>query len=77
MQISAEVICVYPSKKVATAVAKAISPDNLKAPKRMKISTRVSGEKVMTEVKFDGRMETLIATLDDLLACIQTAESVL
>ncbi|MEM3402212.1 MAG: KEOPS complex subunit Pcc1 [Candidatus Hadarchaeales archaeon] len=77
MQISAKVVCEYPSKEIAKAVGRAISPDNLKAPKGMKISTRVRGEKVVTEVRFDGRIETLTATLDDLLACIQTAGSML
>lgn len=77
MRLFAEVVCVYPSEKVAAAVARALTPDNLVAPKGMAISTKTRGKKVVTIIELDGRLETLIATIDDLLACTQTAEGLL
>jgi hypothetical protein len=62
---------------VAKAVAGALEPDNLKLPQGLLVSTRASGKKVVSEVELDGRMETLLATLDDLLACTLTAEVLL
>ncbi|MCJ7506540.1 hypothetical protein MUP05_08765 [Candidatus Bathyarchaeota archaeon] len=43
----------------------------------MKIATRSSGSRVVTEIKFSGRVQTLMATIDDLLKCAQAAERTL
>jgi hypothetical protein len=77
MKMRASVICKYESNSVSKAIAAALRPDNLRAPRSIKISTRAHGGKVLTTLEMDGRMETLLATLDDLLACTSTAESVL
>jgi translation initiation factor 1 (eIF-1/SUI1) len=77
MKMRASVICKYESNSVSKAIAAALRPDNLRAPRSIKISTRARGGKVLTTLEMDGRMETLLATLDDLLACTSTAESVL
>ena len=75
--MSAEVVCTYESSRVSKTVAKALEPDNLKLPDGLVVSTGVSGEKVVSVIDFDGRMETLLATLEDLLACTLTAEILL
>ncbi len=77
MKMHAKVFCSYASPRVAKAVAKALEPDNLKLPDGLAVSTRASGNKVTSAIDLDGRMETLLATLDDLLACALTAETLL
>jgi hypothetical protein len=62
---------------VARAVARALEPDNLRLPDGLSVSTVASGKKVVSSVNLDGRMETLLATIDDLLACAITAEAML
>lgn len=77
MKMRAKVVCSYEKQDVAKAIAAAIQPDNLQAPKGVRVKTRMDDARVITSVEFDGRIETLLATLDDLLACISTAQSVL
>lgn len=77
MKIRVNVTCVYGSERISKAVAKALEPDNLKLPAGLIVKTRVRGKKVVSVVELDGRMETLLATLDDLLACTLTSEIVL
>lgn len=69
MELRARVRCLYPERKVAEAVARALSPDNLEG-----IRTVRRGKEVVTVVRMEGRIETLLATLDDLLACAEVAE---
>jgi hypothetical protein len=73
----AKVVCGYKEQDAAKAIAAALQPDNLQAPKGVRVKTRVDDARVTTSVELDGRIETLLATLDDLLACISTAQSVL
>ncbi|MEW6592163.1 MAG: KEOPS complex subunit Pcc1 [Candidatus Hadarchaeota archaeon] len=77
MKLKAEISCSYGDGKVSRAVAKAIGPDNLQAPREMKISTKVVGRQVNTKIELDGKIETLISTLDDLLSCTSAAENML
>lgn len=77
MRMSARIVCEYGSSRVARAVAKALEPDNLRLPDGLSVSTVASGKKVVSSVNLDGRMETLLATIDDLLACAITAEAML
>ncbi len=75
--MEAKVVCSYRSPRAAKAVTRALEPDNLKLPEGLAVSTKAAGSKAVTEIELDGRMETLLATLDDLLACTITAESLL
>ncbi|MCS7131993.1 MAG: KEOPS complex subunit Pcc1 [Hadesarchaea archaeon] len=77
MKMNAKIVCKYESVSVARAIAKALQPDNLRAPSDIKITTVAHGKQVTTSVKMDGRIETLLATLDDLLSCTCTAENVI
>jgi len=65
------------SPEEAEAIARALNPDNSLAPQGMSLSTRTKGSEVITEIKFSGRVETLMSTIDDLLKCAQAAERVL
>jgi len=77
MKIRANVTCVYGSKRISKAVARALEPDNLNLPAGLIVKTRIRGNKVVSVIELDGKIETLLATLDDLLACTLTSEIVL
>ena len=75
--MQAEVILEYDSTKMAEAIAKAVSPDNFKTPKGLSIRTVRKANKVITKLDHNGKFLTFIATIDDLLFCVSTAEKVL
>lgn len=67
----------YADVKVAEAVAKAVSPDNLKTPVGLQVKTRLEKNAVITDIKCEGKLATFTATIDDLLFCASTAENAL
>ena len=75
--MQAEVILEYDNIKVAEAIARAVSPDNFKTPKGLSIRTVRKANKVITNLHHSGKFSTFIATIDDLLFCVSTAEKVL
>lgn len=72
--MEAEIVLAYENKREAEAVAKAVSPDNFKVPQGLFIKTTHKGAKVFTTVRCDLRLQTFIATIDDLLSCVSVAE---
>lgn len=70
MRLRARVCCSYPESGKAEAVARALLPDNVGE----NIRTFRRGKRVITVIEMEGRIETLLATLDDLLACTEVAE---
>ncbi len=64
----------YITSEEAEAVAKAVSPDNYKAPPGLIVETRREGHVVFTRVKCSRGVESFLATLDDLLSSVQLAE---
>jgi len=75
--LEAEITREYDDVKSAEAVAKAISPDNFKTPPGLYIKTTNKGNKVVTFIRCKGKLSTFIATIDDLLSCMSTAERTL
>lgn len=67
----------YTDAKTADAIANAVSPDNFKTPTGLTIKTERKNNHVLTEVKNEGKLTTFIATIDDLLFCVSTAEKTL
>ncbi|MEM2098939.1 MAG: KEOPS complex subunit Pcc1 [Candidatus Bathyarchaeia archaeon] len=67
----------YDNAKVAKAIADAVSPDNFKAPAGLAIKTFRYNNSVVTEVKAKEKIATFIATIDDLLFCVTTAEKII
>jgi len=63
-----------PSRRHAEAVAVSISPDNRDAPGGLKVETKAVERSVITRIECKGRYETFLATLDDVLISIQTAQ---
>ena len=72
--MEAEIRLSYKNEREAEAVAKAVSPDNVEVPQGLHIETLRDGFEVYTKVDCQTRLQTLIATLDDLLACVSVAE---
>ena len=75
--LEAEIILDYDKAEIAEAVVKAVSPDNFKTPRGLSIKTTWRKEKVLTKIKCKRKLSTFIATIDDLLFCISTAEKTL
>ena len=67
----------YDSEEIARAVYEAVEPDNRSLPKGLVIRGRVEGKAVVFEISCEKDLGSLWSTLDDLLACIQTAERAL
>jgi hypothetical protein len=63
--------------KSAAAVADAVGPDNFETPAGLTVQTTQDGTSVITDIRLDGKLPTLIATIDDLLECASTAEKTL
>ena len=75
--MQAEIILHYRDSSVALAVARALSPDNLRAPSGLAVTTLEKQQEVVTEIKCEGKMDTFIATIDDLLFSASVAENTL
>jgi len=75
--MEAEITLEYEDAKDAEAVAKAVSPDNFKAPPSLSIETTNKGNKVVTYIRCKRKIPTFIATIDDLLFCVSIAEKTL
>ena len=67
----------YGDAKTADAIANAVSPDNFKTPTGLTIKTARKNSQVVTEITAEGKLSTFIATIDDLLFCVSTAEKTL
>ncbi len=67
----------YENEREAEAVANAVLPDNSKLPQGLLVETRVDSSRVLTIVKCETKLETFIATIDDLFSCVSIAENVL
>jgi len=67
----------YSDSKIAEAIAQAVSPDNFKTPNGLRVQTLREESKVITVITCENKLATLIATIDDLLFCISTAEKTL
>ena len=74
--MEAEISLEYKDVKDADAVADAVSPDNFKTPSGLFIETKSRERRVITIVKCR-KIRSFIATIDDLLFCIGTAEKTL
>ncbi|KXB00531.1 hypothetical protein AKJ44_00870 [candidate division MSBL1 archaeon SCGC-AAA261F17] len=77
MGSKARISCVYDDESISQTISSSLEPDNIQAPENVKIKTTRDGNKVITEIEVDGRIETLLATLEDLLSCTSTAEKVI
>lgn len=72
--MEAIIILEYGNPKTAKSIARSVSPDNFSAPPNLNIYTSNINNQVHTEIKTKEKLSTLIATIDDFLFCVSTAE---
>lgn len=72
--MEAEIALSYGSVREAEAVAKAVAPDNVKVPQGLFIKTVRRRKRVLTKIKCEAKLRTLISTIDDLLSSVSVAE---
>ena len=75
--LEATVTLEYKEEKTAEAVAQAVSPDNFQTPIGLQVKTVQEKNKVITQIHCQGKLATFIATIDDLLFSVSTAEKTL
>lgn len=75
--MEARIALSYKTMREAEAIANAVSPDNVKVPQGLFIKTMRRGKKVFTNVKCETRLQTFVATIDDLLSAVSVAERTL
>lgn len=73
--MEAEIRIDYKTEKEAEAVVKAVSPDNVKVPRGLNVKTIRHGKSTITKISCERKLETFIATIDDLLQASQVAEN--
>lgn len=74
MLLEAKLLFSYQTEREAEAVNKAVSPDNAKTPLGLDVRTSRHKRNLLTSVRCEKSIETFIAILDDLIACISVAE---
>ena len=67
----------YVSPQAACAIMEATEPDNVQAPPGIEIDAAVEGSTLTVKVTCSRGVGSLVATLDDLVSCIQAAEQAL
>ena len=67
----------YDDEALARAVHEAVEPDNRPLPEGLSVRGWVEGKHVIFEVSCSKSLGSFWATIDDLLACVQTAEKAL
>ncbi|UCD96312.1 MAG: hypothetical protein JSV35_07425 [Candidatus Bathyarchaeota archaeon] len=65
----------YTTPKEAKSVAQAIEPDNRQSIQGLTITTATNDSILFGAISCEMSVATLASTLDDLLACVSTAES--
>ena len=76
-RLEATITLEYEDERTAEAVAAAVSPDNYKTPVGLAVRTMCTKNTVVTKIITEGKMATFIATIDDLLSSVLTAEKTL
>lgn len=72
--MNAEIALSYKTIQEAEAVAKALTPDNVKVPRGLIIRTTRQGTTVLTTIECRTKLLTFVATIDDLVSAVSVAE---
>lgn len=64
----------YSDPETAQAILRAVAPDNIQVSKDIILESKVVGTMLQIDVDCLKSLGSLVATLDDLLSCIQAAE---
>lgn len=73
--ITAKLRLKTPSARASKSLVRAVGPDN--AMPMLTMASRATRREATFKVLFDGKIETFISTLDDLIQCLQAAEGTL
>jgi len=73
-EASATISVVYEDAEASRSIMEAVSPDNLQAPPGVTVEASIVGSRLQLTVRCAGGVKSLIATVDDLLSCVQAAE---
>ena len=73
-EASATISIIYEDVDASRSIMEAVSPDNLQAPPGVIVEASIIGPRLQLTVTCAGGVKSLIATLDDLLSCMQAAE---
>jgi hypothetical protein len=73
-EASAEIEIAYGDPEMVRSVLEAISPDNLHAPRGVTIEAMAKDSILKISISCGRGVGSLIATVDDLLSCVQAAE---
>jgi hypothetical protein len=71
MRMRIRIKCI--SAKLCKAIAESLEPDNLRAPPTIKVRSNAKVNVTTTSITCRGNLETFIATIDDLLLCLDAA----
>ncbi len=61
---------------MARSLIKSVEPDNVNM-KGLTVNGRASAKRASFNISYNGKIETFISTLEDMLRCIQAAEGIL
>jgi len=61
-------------RKEAMAMAKSLHPDDATCPPGLRVRTIPRGKRIVSTIDCRGKLETFVATVDDLLSALQVAE---
>jgi hypothetical protein len=75
--VEAEITIEYDDANTAEAIADAVFPDNYGTPTGLSAETRAEKTKVVTKIECSESFPTFVATVDDLLFSVATAEKTL
>jgi len=75
--LEANILLSYNTLREAEAVANAVSPDNVKVPEGLLVKTTRRGKRVSTSIECESKLQTFVATIDDLLSAVSVAERTL
>lgn len=64
---------VFQNKRTARAVEQALKPDNVNFPAGLSLNQYVKGRELIIEFRSDGKVGTLVNTVDEVLASISAA----
>ena len=74
--ITAQIKISTPNKAISQSLVASVQPDNLNM-KGLNVNGKPLDRSASFSLEFDGKIETFIFTLDDLLRCLQAAKETL
>jgi len=77
MKIKVSISIDFKEKRVAKAVYDSLKPDNIDLPESLEMRMKVEKDRLIIDFSSTISLETLISTIEDLLACCQASTNTL